>query len=206
MTEPVVFGASYSVYVRAVRLALVEKAVAYRLVEVDIFADEVPAEYLARQPFKRIPAFEHDGFRLYETGAILRYIDDAFPGPRLLPVDRRQRARVDQLLGITDSYAYRPLVRDVYVERVLRPLEGKASDEARIAGALPAARTCLRAIEELIAETGPRPSLADLLLTAMAVYFMQAPEIVAITAECPRVAAWWEEMKQRPSVAAVAPP
>ena len=39
MTEPIVFGAAYSVYVRAVRLALVEKGVPYRLEEIDIFAE-----------------------------------------------------------------------------------------------------------------------------------------------------------------------
>ncbi len=68
MTEPIVFGAPYSVYLRAVRLALEEKGVPYRLEEIDIFADGgPPKDYLARHPFGRIPAFEHDGFRLYET-------------------------------------------------------------------------------------------------------------------------------------------
>ena len=42
MTEPIVFGAAYSVYVRAVRLALVEKGVPYRLEEIDIFAEGGP--------------------------------------------------------------------------------------------------------------------------------------------------------------------
>jgi glutathione S-transferase len=71
--DPVLFGAACSVYVRAARLTLLEKGVAHRLVEVDIFAPEgPPGDYLRRQPFARIPAFEHAGFRLYETGAITR--------------------------------------------------------------------------------------------------------------------------------------
>jgi hypothetical protein len=71
VSQPIVFGAAYSVYVRAVRLTLSEKRVSYRLQEVDIFAPGgPPADYLARQPFGRIPAFEHDGFALYETAAI----------------------------------------------------------------------------------------------------------------------------------------
>ncbi len=71
MAEPIVFGAAYSVYLRAVRLALEEKGVAYRLEEIDIFAEGgPPADYLARHPFARIPAFEHDGFRHYDTNAI----------------------------------------------------------------------------------------------------------------------------------------
>src|SRR5215475_16098998 len=99
MSEPILFGAAYSVYVRAARLALAEKQVPYRLVEVDIFApDGPPADYLERHPFQRIPAFEHDGFRLYETGAITGYIDDAFAGPSLMPSAPRARARVNQII------------------------------------------------------------------------------------------------------------
>ncbi|WP_245520908.1 glutathione S-transferase N-terminal domain-containing protein, partial [Mesorhizobium sp. M8A.F.Ca.ET.208.01.1.1] len=57
---------------------LEEKGVDYELAPVDIFAaDGIPAWYLERHPFGRIPAFEHDGFRLFETGAIARYVDEA---------------------------------------------------------------------------------------------------------------------------------
>ena len=63
--EPVVYGAPYSVYVRAVRQALEEKGVPYRLVPIDVFTpDGPPKEYLIRQPFGRIPAFEHGDFQL----------------------------------------------------------------------------------------------------------------------------------------------
>ena len=88
--NPIVFGAPYSVYVRAVRLALEEKGVRYEIVPVDIFASvgALP-EHKARHPFGKIPAFEHAGFRLYEAGAITRYVDAAFPGPRLQGDDPR---------------------------------------------------------------------------------------------------------------------
>lgn len=105
------YGAAWSVYVRIVRLALEEKQVKYDLVEVDVFAEVgVPQEHLTRHPFGRIPAFEHGEFHLYETGAIVRYIDDAFPGCKLQPTDPRARAKVNQIVGILDAYAYRTLV------------------------------------------------------------------------------------------------
>ncbi len=67
MTRPRLFGADYSVYVRIARLALTEKGVDYELVPVDIFAaGGPPAGYLERQPFGKIPAFEHGDFRLFE--------------------------------------------------------------------------------------------------------------------------------------------
>ena len=135
MATPTVFGATYSVYVRAVRLALEEKGVEYRLEAVDIFAEGGPPPgYEQRQPFLRIPAFEHGGFRLYEATAIMRYVDEAFAGPALMPATAEGRARSNQIASILDSYAYRCWVWDIYVERTK-----DAPDEAKITEALPRA-------------------------------------------------------------------
>ena len=201
MATPTVFGAAYSVYVRAVRLALEEKGVAYRLEEVDIFAEGGPPEgYESRHPFLRIPAFEHDGFRLYEAGAITRYVDAAFPGPDLMPTAIRTRARADQILAILDSYAYRTWVWDIYVERT-KP----EPDEAKIAGALPRAETCLAAIEALMEDDGfflgPTPSLADLHAAPMINLFQSTPEGARLLADHPRWQGWWVQMSERPSMA-----
>lgn len=208
---PVVYGAPYSVYVRAVRLALEEKGVAYRLDPVDIFGEGgPPASLLERQPFGRIPAFEHDGFRLYEASAIERYVDEAFPGPALQPSDPRERARVNQLTSILDSYAYRTLVWDIYVERVSAPKQGRAPDETRIQAALPKAQLCLRAINELMGGgpylAGAALTLADLHAAPMFAYFTLAPEAEALLAEQPAVKAWWASMMRRPAMQATASP
>jgi glutathione S-transferase len=86
MAAPTVYGADYSVYIRTVRLALEEKGVDYRHEAVDIFADDgPPTGYEQRHPFLKIPAFEHNGFRLYEAAAIMRYVDEVFDGPALMP-------------------------------------------------------------------------------------------------------------------------
>jgi len=138
MPTPILYGAAYSVYVRAVRLALAEKGVPYRLVEVDVFAATgPPAEHLARQPFGKIPAFEHHGFQLYEAGAITRYVDEAFEGPALQPASPWARARMTQAIGIQDAYVYPDLVWGIYVERAEPPRRGRSPDEARIASLLP---------------------------------------------------------------------
>jgi glutathione S-transferase len=116
------FGLERSVYTRIVRLALEEKGVPYSLHEVEIFgAEGVPQEHYRRHPFGRVPALEHDGFWLYETAAISRYVDEAFPGASLQPSEVRVHARVNQIVGLLDSYAYRPLVWGVFVERVRIP-------------------------------------------------------------------------------------
>lgn len=207
MSDVVLYGAAYSVYTRIARLALHEKGVPYRLEEVDIFAEGgPPSDHLARHPFGRIPAFEHGNFRLYETAAITRYVDEAFDGPALRPVTSQGRARVDQIVGLLDSYAYRTLVWDIYVERVSKPREGGRPDEARIALALPRADTCLSAIEDLMAGTpflaGGSLSLADLHAAPMIVYFRMAPEGRDLLAAHPALARWLEHVAARPSMAA----
>ena len=200
------FGATYSVYVRIVRLALAEKRVPYRLHEVDIFAPSgPPADYQGRHPFGRIPAFEHDGFSLYETGAIARYVDEAFPGPRLQPEDPRHRARMNQAISVLDAYGYRTLVWDIFVERVRAPMQGRQSDEARIAAALPQAVTCLTALEALMNGqkwlAGDRLTLADLHAAPMFVYFTMTPEGRTLMARHRTLLGWWEAISGRPSMA-----
>lgn len=208
MSEPVVFGAAYSVYVRAVRLALAEKGVAYRLEPVDVFGQGgPPAEHLARHPFGKIPAFDHEGFTLYETGAITRYVDEAFAGPALQPAAPTARARMNQAISILDHYVYPILVWGIYVERVVAPLAGRAPDEDKIAHALPRAWACLDALEALGEEhqwlAGPDLTLADLHAAPMFDYFVLAPEGEALLEERPRLSAWWARMAARPSLQAV---
>lgn len=210
MTTVTVFGAAYSVYVRSVRLALEEKGVTYDLVEIDIFAEAgPPAAYLQRHPFGRIPAFQHGDFRLYETAAITRYIDEAFAGPPLQPVTAKGRARMTQVLSILDNYAYRPLVWDIYVERVLRPATGKTVDEAKITAAVEKARLCLGALSDLMGEgpwlAGSALTLADLHAAAIFDYFMQAPESVRLLGALPSLRKWWERVAARDSLGRTRP-
>ncbi len=212
MSDPVLFGAAYSVYVRIARLALVEKGVAYRFSEVDIFADGgAPADYTERHPFRRIPAFEHDGFRLYETGAIARYIDDAFAGPALLPTDAKERARANQVISIVDNYAYPAMVWGIFVECIRAPLQGRAGDAEKIADALGKSAVCLDALEEIADPDGPALlsrdiCLADLYLAPVMRYFTMAPDGAALLSERPRLARWWAWMQHRPSMAATRSP
>src|SRR3979411_948188 len=112
-------------------------------------ASDVPESYLALHPFKRVPALVHDGFEIYETGAITRYVDETFPGPRLQPTDPPHRARCNQFLSIIDSYVYWPLVRQVFSHRVFRPRLGGPSDAAEIEKGLAAASDVLAALERL---------------------------------------------------------
>jgi glutathione S-transferase len=127
----ILHGYRYSVYQRIARLTLAEKGVAYEQTEVNPFAPDVPAAYLALHPFGRVPALVHDGFALYETAAITRYIDRTFPGAALQPAEPRALARMDQIIGVVDAYAYWPLVRQVFSHRVFRRRQARPATRPR---------------------------------------------------------------------------
>jgi glutathione S-transferase len=209
--EVTVFGARYSVYVRAVLMALETKGVAYGLETVDIFSPATDLDaYRKLHPFLKIPAFRHGDFVLYEAAAINRYVDEAFMGPALQPAATENRARMTQIMSMTDSYAYRALVWDVYVERVSNPGEGKPSDETRIAQGLARARIYMQALSHLMGRQAfladEQPTLADFHAAPVFGYFLEADEGRRLTAEFPRVAQWWQRISATPAwVKAIGP-
>ncbi len=205
MGDPVLHGLSRSVYTRIARLALEEKGVRYTLEEVEIFGpDGVPKEHLARQPFGRIPALTHDGFTLYETGAITRYVDEAFTGPRLQPREPPARARMNQVIGIVDSYCYRPMIWGVFYARIVAPAEGIQPEEGHLAQSLAKCRSCCRALEDILGSqryfAGGELTLADLHVVPILLYFSITREGVETLSAHPRLRAWLDDMAARPSV------
>jgi glutathione S-transferase len=207
MAEPILYGADYSVYTRIARLALAEKGVACRFETVDVFATGgPPASYRARHPFGRIPAFAHGKVALYEAAAITRYVDEAFAGPPLQPATAAGRARMTQIVSLLNAYAFRPLVMELYVQRVSVARRGGTPDEARIAAALPEGERCLAALAALqgAAEflAGDRLTLADVHAAPMLAYARLAPEGAAMLARHANLAAWWQRMDQRPAMPA----
>ena len=150
------------------------------------------------------PAFAHDGFTLYETGAITRYVDEAFTGTRLQPQEPRARARMNQVIGIVDSYAYRPMIWGVFFARLVAPAEGIQPDEQHAAESLAKARTCCRALQEILGSgryfIGDELTLADLHALPILLYFSMAREGAETLSAHPRLRAWLDHMAARPSV------
>jgi glutathione S-transferase len=194
-------GYQYSVYSWIARLALLEKGTAHNWVEVNPFAENVPASYLTKHPFKRVPALVHHGFTVYETGAITRYVDEAFEGPKLQPTEPRQRARCNQIMSVVDSYAYWPLVRQVFSHRVFRPSLRRPADENEVQRGLEAAPRVLAALERVAGKgqylCGNDLSLADIHLAPMIGYFVLAPEGAALLQNYVRLSDWWSAWSQR---------
>ena len=205
MSGMIVHGIPGSPYVRAALLSLEEKGAAYE------FAAMAPGTlkqqpHLSRHPFGRIPAFEHDGWMLYETQAIMRYVDAVIPGPRLQPDDPRAAARMNQLIGITDWYVMRQVSIPITRNRVVAPRVKRPVDENEIVGAIPNARICIAEIARLLDGhawlAGDALSLADLLLAPHLSMFAQAPEGARILREYENLSRWLARIEARPSMKA----
>src|ERR1700754_1695889 len=97
MAEFIVHSVPGSPFGRSVLATLEEKRAPYRLAAVASGTMKTP-EYLALHPFGRVPVMEHDGFRLYETQAILRYLDRLIAQPSLTPTDIKRVTRMDQVM------------------------------------------------------------------------------------------------------------
>lgn len=209
MAKPILYGPGYSTYTRAARIAMEEKGVDYDLVEVDILGGGMPDEHLARQPFGKVPAFEHDGLALHETAAIMRYVDEAFDGPSLQPADAAARARMTQIISMIDSYTYPCTVHDLVIQRLVTPMLGGTADESIIEAALPEVEKSMRQYESMLGDheylTGNTFSLADIHLAPVFAYFADTPESKDILESKPALSAWWQRVASRDSMAKTQP-
>jgi glutathione S-transferase len=138
MSEFVVYSVPGSPYGRAVLATFGEKGAGYRFETVSGSRSE---PHISRHPFGRVPALEHDGFMLYETQAIMRYLDRMLHGPALSPADPAAAARMDQVMNICDWYLFQGVNNVIGFHRIVAPrLFGSAPDEAAIAAAESACR------------------------------------------------------------------
>ena len=109
-----------STYSRRVRLALIEKNIAVEMVVVDMAARKHrEPDYLALNPYGRVPTLVEDDFVLYESAAILSYLEATHPEPALVPSDARGRALVDMHMRLCDLQLARHTTTIVFQKRFL---------------------------------------------------------------------------------------
>jgi glutathione S-transferase len=188
MSEFIIHSVPGSPFGRSVLTTLEEKGASYRLAPVVPGTLQSP-EHLARHPFGRVPVLEHDGFMLYETQAILRYLDRVLPQPRLTPDDPKRAARMDQAMNVNAPR-----------------LMGRAPDEAAIEAAMPKAKTVFNELARLLGRAsyfaGEEISLADMLLAPAVAFFTRTPEWSVLGAPHHHLVAWLSRMEARPSMQA----
>ena len=197
MSDLILHGIAASTYVRTCRMALSEKGIDYQLDP----AIPQSEEQLARQPWGQVPALTHGDFKLYETLAISRYIDEAFAGngTALQPADVAERALMNQWISVLISYAYKPMIVDIVLQRIVAPMRGATPDEEQIAAGVPGAQKALGEFNRGLANAdylaGNRLSLADMFLLPVINYLGMTPEGKNLLTGAPNVSRWQQAME-----------
>ena len=206
MSEFIVHSVPGSPFGRAVLATFVEKGATYRfaLVPPGAFKSE---PHISRHPFGRVPVLEHDGFLLYETQAILRYLDRVLSGPPLTPGEPRAAARMDQVMNVCDWYLFQGVNNVIGFHRIVGPrLMGLTPDEAAIAAAMPKAHLVFDELSRLLGRNsyfvGDQVTLADLLVAPQLDFLAQTPEWQPLTANTPNLVSWLARMNDRASLRA----
>ncbi len=202
MAQLTVYGPTLSTYVRTIRMILAETNTSYELQDVDIFTART-SEYLALNPFGKVPTLRVDEQIIYETGAIAEYLDATVADHRFTPKDSLVQAHMRQIMSIVDSYLYVPAISVITIQRLIVPNQGGQPDETAIQTAVPQVKTALGAIESIAScdpfLLGSMISLADFYLLPVMFYLSNTPEMEPATAQTPKLKSWWDSIRQRPS-------
>jgi glutathione S-transferase len=208
-TKIKLWGFSGSTYVRTVRMLLAEKGVTdYEQVPVDVLKGEPKTEeHRTRHPFGKVPVVDVDGFHIIETPAITRYLDTILPGPSLVPEDPKDRARMDMVMSIIDSYGYSAMIGGVAAYHLFPDFVGGKNDSVHHE----AMGRSRHVLTELMRIRGPSPylagdslSIADLYLAPIFAYLTLTPhgdEFVGM----PGVGEWWDRISGRESFRSTQP-
>ncbi len=194
-----------STFARRVRIALIEKGLdtETKFVEVDMMAGAHKQQpYLSLNPYGRVPTLqEDDGIVLYESTAILEYIEALHPTPPLVPTDARERARVSQHMKLCDLQLTRQTTTIIFPKRFLPQDRWNA---AAMAEAKQEIESHLEILDHELLGTdyvvGDRYSLVEVCYTPFIEFF----PLMEITPP-PHVAAWTARILARPSAQATKP-
>lgn len=211
MTDVTLIGVDFSNYVRTARIACEEKGITHELTtdHLSSVADLKSEAHLAYHPFGRIPVLLHDGFTLFETSAICRYIDENFDGPALVPSERRQTALMEQWISAYHGYAHPAIMIGHFAHYLFPKGDDGGPDREAVEAGLPELAAKLNILNKEL-EAGPyllgeTPTIADFFLLPAVDYLTTTPEGRDHLAGAPNIARFRDSFAQRPSYAATLP-
>jgi len=126
------YGHPMSTCTRKVLTVLAEKGHKADFVMVDLMKGEhKQPDHLARQPFGVVPALDDNGFKLYESRAMCRYLDETLSGTKLTPDNAKDRALMEQWISVEHSYFSPPAMKVVFAT-IFTQMAGKPVDEEKL--------------------------------------------------------------------------
>ncbi|CAB1330896.1 unnamed protein product [Coregonus sp. 'balchen'] len=106
LTKPILHGYFRSSCSWRVRIAFALKGIEFDQVPVNLIKDggqQLTDQYKALNPMQQVPAVQIDGITLSQSLAVIQYIEETRPGPRLLPADPKKRAQVRMISDLIAS-------------------------------------------------------------------------------------------------------
>jgi glutathione S-transferase len=186
----------FSTFGRRVRIALLEKNIACEQVTIDMAARKHrEPDYLALNPYSRVPTLVDGDLVLYESTAILNYLEALYPQPPLAPADVKGRALVDMHMKLCDLQFTRQAGAIIFPKRFL-PRE--RWDETLFAQMRTEIDKHLAILDRQLGDSdyviGNRYSLVEVCYTPFVAFL----ELMGVTPP-PRIAKWSERILARPS-------
>jgi glutathione S-transferase len=196
------YGHPMSTCTRKVLCTLAEKGQKADFVLVDIMkGDGKQPDHLARQPFGQVPAIDDDGFQLYESRAIIRYLDAKLPGAQLSPSDLKGRATMDQWLSVEQSN-FTPAAMKIIWNLFFNPMMGKPSDDKLVEESIGTMNRALDVMQARLDKSaflaGDQFTLAEISFAPYIEYLAQTKAISHVN-DRPAVAKWWKNVSGRKS-------
>lgn len=155
------------------------------------------AEYGALNPNRRIPTIEDDGFVLWESNVIVRYLAARFGAGTLWPDDLAARAIADQWMDWQQTTLH-PDMRTIFWSLVRTPPQER--DGAAIAAAVESLKEIWARLDRSL---GDRPFVAGDRLTMgdvpLGVLCHRYHALGVERAALPRLEAWYERLTERPA-------
>jgi glutathione S-transferase len=203
MSDLIIYGIPLSSYTRTVRMVCAEKGVSHDFEHVQLGSETLKALH----PYGKVPVLKHGDLVLYETGAIIHYIDEAFEGPSLQPAEPAAHAIMELYLGVLNAYVYGHAVRGYALHYIFAGASGP--DRAAIDAGLPALARDLDLLDAAYQKSawiaGDELSLADLLIMPVIGTVASFPEGAELVGARPNLGRAFDAMKQRDSYRSALP-
>lgn len=197
-----IYGHPISTCTRKVLAVLAERNANFEFGTVNLMTgDHKSAEHMARQPFGQIPVLEEGDFRLYESRAIIRYLDEVLPGHKLTPGDAKGRAIMEQWISVEASN-FTPHAMKIIYEDLFKKMQGAPSDSTLVQAGITGVSKALDIMNSRLGESaylaGSDYTLADICYMPYIEYLFACGHGDLITSRA-NVAAWWNRISTRPA-------
>lgn len=193
-----IIGTPNSNFVRTIRMVAEEKGVVYKNTPEMPHSDVIKSLH----PLGQVPVMGHDGFHLFESMAIARYIDNVFDGPALVPTSPKAAAKIVQWISFAQTSVDQLIMRQYALEYLFNKDEDGNIVRDNIDKVLNKLSKMFRVLDEAVSSGyfgNDEFSMADCFLMPIISYGQLFPEGKEALESAKNLKAYFDKLSQRPS-------